>query len=374
MPKKSKNIYKRSDGRWEGRYIKSRIEGKAKYASIYGSSYNEVRDKLEKIQSEQEMTPEKKGAGTVSIVGSAWLAETALQLKKSTVNKYEDLLQKYILPEFGDLELSEITNEQLILFSNKLLSCGGARNQGLSKATVMAVISAMNRLRLYALRRDYAVSFNTECVDVHSEASDIRVFSVEEEASLVEWLMINYDATALSILLSLFTGIRIGELCALTWDDFHFSEGIFCVTKTMQRIRIKDDPMKRSEVRINVPKSECSVRDIPIPENLRKLLLESYEEGAYVTTGSQTEYVEPRTLANRFKSILKQAGIADANFHTTRHTFATRCVEQGFDIKCLSEILGHASVSITLNRYVHPSMKLKSENMKRMAELFPNLA
>ena len=233
-------------------------------------------------------------------------------------------------------------------------------------------MSAMNSLRIHALRRDCTVSFTTECVSLKKESTDARVLSVNEEERLIRWLCAHFDLTALAILLCLFSGIRIGEVCALNWNDFNFQEGVFSVTKTMQRVRIKGDPARKTEVQVLAPKSDCSERRIPIPDNLMGLLKEHCVPGAFLTTGDKKSFVEPRTLENRFKRILEKAGIPNINFHAaTRHTFATRCVEAGVDIKCLSEILGHADVSITLNRYVHTTMSLKSRNMAKLSGRFP---
>ena len=131
----------------------------------------------------------------------------------------------------------------------------------------------------------------------------------------------------------------------------------------------KDAPTK-TYISIDEPKSKCSIRTIPIPDNIMADLRRAYVNNAFVLTGSRISYVEPRTMENRFKAILEKCGIEDANFHALRHSFATRCVEVGFDIKSLSEILGHANVNITLNRYVHPTMELKRENMDKLSALF----
>lgn len=371
MPRIGSNIYKRKDGRWEGRYIKARIEGKAVYGAVYAHSYQDVKKKLDKARNTANNTTVRRESVTIIDAGTAWLSDAAPMLKESSLLKYEDILRCYISPYFGDALLSEITNVHIMDFGNKLLQAGGKNGQGLSKTTVQGIISTMNSIRIYALRHGHAVSFTTEGLCVKKDMPEFRVFSFEEEQRLVAWLTDHMSLTSLTILLCLFTGIRVGEACALTWDDFDFSTGTLSVNKTMQRMRVKGNPDKKTEIRITKPKSGCSARLIPMPENIRNMLYEHYRVGAYLLTGMKDEYIEPRTLQNRFKSILKQAGIEDANFHTTRHTFATRCVEQGFDIKCLSEILGHASVSITLNRYVHPTMSLKSKNMEKLSELFP---
>lgn len=139
----------------------------------------------------------------------------------------------------------------------------------------------------------------------------------------------------------------------------------------MQRIQNPDGEGEKTSVNISDPKSKCSIRNIPLPDILLSSLKHARCPGnTYFLTGHPHTFVEPRTLQNRFKSIAKKCHIEDAHFHVLRHTFATRCVELGFDLKSLSEILGHASVNITLNRYVHPSIELKQQNMNLLSDLF----
>lgn len=137
----------------------------------------------------------------------------------------------------------------------------------------------------------------------------------------------------------------------------------------MQRIQTPGGSNK-TKILIAEPKSQCSIREIPITKTLKDLLKLYRDDEGYVLTGKRDIFVEPRTMQNRYKTILKTCGISNANFHTLRHTFATRCIEVGFDIKSLSEILGHANVSITLNRYVHPSMELKQKNIDKLSCLY----
>ena len=126
----------------------------------------------------------------------------------------------------------------------------------------------------------------------------------------------------------------------------------------------------KTTIVISAPKSDCSIRTIPIPDDIFQILEKQQKKAnAYILTGNTYEYIEPRTLQYRFRSLMNQCDIEDAHFHVLRHTFATRCVELGFDVKSLSEILGHASVNITMNRYVHPSMELKQKNMNMLSNL-----
>lgn len=370
MPRTGENIYKRKDGRWEGRYIKERIGGKAKYAAVYARTYREVKRKLEEAKLElKKKKPSSAMDGKLSEIGPKWLSEVSVSLKESSTNKYEDILRCYILPEFGEYKLSEITNQQLIEFVNSMLANGGMKSQGLKPAMVAEILSVLNGIRVYAMKRDYAVAFSTECIRLKQEKKEIRVFSLEEEEQLLRYLQENMDLTALGILVSLFTGIRVGELCALKWDDINLRDKRMYVSRTMQRIRV-DGAEGKTEVKILEPKSSSSIRIIPLPEIIMEPLEQFHVPGTYLLTGDSTRYIEPRTMQNRFKKILVSCGIRDANFHATRHTFATRCIELGFDIKSLSELLGHASVAITMNRYVHPTMAHKTENMNRFSSLF----
>jgi integrase len=198
------------------------------------------------------------------------------------------------------------------------------------------------------------------------------VLSRGEQKRLEENIYANPDLCNCGILLCLYTGLRIGELCALKWENISLPDKVIHVTKTMQRTQKLTDREKiRTEVIITEPKSACSNRKIPIPKNIVRVLTPlQASPDAFFLSGRSDRYVEPRTMQNRFRHVLSQSNIDVMNFHVLRHTFATRCVELGFDIKSLSEILGHANVNITLNRYVHPSMELKEKNMDMLSELF----
>ena len=370
MPRKGENIYKRKDGRWEGRYIKGHSGGKAQYGAVYAGSYRETKKKLDEAKKALENKPCAARAGNMADIGQRWLSDMSATLKESSVNKYDDLLRCYILPVFGEYEFSEITNQNIIDFTSALLSNGGVEQQGLAPSTVAEVLSTLNSIRIYALKRNCAVAFSPECVSIKREQKDIRVFSLEEQNCLLEHLRENMNPSALGILVCFFTGIRIGELCALNWDDFNLPEKKVRIRRTMQRLRVDDPGGHKTAVRIFEPKSTCSMRTIPISAAIMELLEKYYTQGTFLLTCKHEKFIEPRTMQNRFKSILRSCNIFDANFHAIRHTFATRCIEVGFDVKSLSEILGHASVEITLNRYVHPSMDLKTANMKRLSDLF----
>ena len=183
-----------------------------------------------------------------------------------------------------------------------------------------------------------------------------------ERKRLESYLLHNQNNTNISVLLCLFTGLRVGELCGLKWSDIDFQNGAVSVCRTVQRI----NKHGKSEVAIGSPKSKSSVRIVPIPDFLLAILKAKRKgDDFYIITGT-SKPTEPRTMQNRFKSILKTCGIRNVNFHLLRHTYATICIENGFDPKTLSELLGHADASITLNRYVHSSMQMKKNYVSRL--------
>ncbi len=377
MPRKGENIYKRKDGRWEGRYIKSRtIEGKAIYGFVYAKSYQEVREKLivEKQNSKKNsfLVTQKKCENEMlfSELAFIWLQKNEYRFKESTIVKYENLLKLYILPAMGNQKLNQITDVFLEKFCEQLLFCGGEKKQGLSAKTVSDVLSLLRNILSDSMKSPNIYFKNINFRRTKSIFKEFRVLSQSEQRKLCKYLYENLNERNMGILLCLFSGIRIGEICALKWRDISLEDNIVSIDKTMQRLQRKNRE-KKTEIIISSPKSECSIRQIPLSVELIQVLKNmEKDDDCYVLTGERKKYMEPRTMQNYFKIVLKNCNIKDANFHSLRHTFATRCIEVGFDVKSLSEILGHANVNITMNRYVHPSMKLKKENMEKLTPLF----
>ena len=171
----------------------------------------------------------------------------------------------------------------------------------------------------------------------------------------------------IGILICLYTGLRVDEICALHWNDISLKEKTLYIHQTLQRLQNENINGKKTSLILSTPKSSCSIRTIPLPDDIA-VVLDNFpcKKEGYLLTGTDS-CIEPRTMQNHFKHVLKEATIEETNFHTLRHTFATRCVEAGFDIKSLSEILGHSNVNITMNRYVHPTLELKRQNMQRLS-------
>lgn len=182
--------------------------------------------------------------------------------------------------------------------------------------------------------------------------------------------MNNLCGRNIGLLLSLYTGLRIGEVCALKWEDIDFKKRILSVNKTIQRIYIKDGKHNQSKVIITLPKTQAANRKIPINtkflEILKKIKINSSD---YVVTGNSS-YLEPRAYRKYFLKVLKKARVKKFKFHSFRHTFATNCISLGIDYKTVSELLGHTTVNITLNLYVHPRLSQKRKCIDMICKVF----
>lgn len=381
MPRRGENIYKRKDGRWEGRYVKERIQGKIKYGYVFAKTYREVKDKLLVSKHPEDIVVEVQSSSQSPVqdnlfsdVARDWFSSRKSSWKHSSAVKYGNIVDLYLLPEFSNQVIMEITRDEVVQFGGKLLSNGGRKGEGLSPKTVAGIISVLKNVLEYASLTQGVTVANLKDVSIRQPQKQMRILSRAEQQRLSDYLRGNLNPCNLGILVCLYTGLRIGEICAMKWEDISFAEQYLYVHRTMQRLQIKEgkgDGEAKTSVVISTPKSDCSVRKVPIPEEIFVLLKESRQAGnKFLLTGMERAYVEPRTMQNRFKAVADKCDIDNVNFHALRHTFATRCVELGFDMKSLSEILGHATVNITLNRYVHPSMELKQKNMNMLSELF----
>lgn len=373
MPRKGENIYKRKDGRWEGRFIKGyKPDGKASYGYVYGYTYREAKEKLNLAAIDKKNLPvDKKDTAVFADLSQQWLLSQKTRVKESTFNKYSNLLALYILPRMGSIRVDKISYGDISGLCDELLRSGGKRNLGLSPKTVSDAMSVIKNIMRYALQSGYHPSFDIQLLRVKQPARELRILSQTEQNKLYAYLTRDPSTYDIGILICLLTGLRIGEVCALRWEDISFADHMISVHGTMQRIQDKADTGLKTKVVITAPKSVSGKRIIPIPRNLEQILKDmNCRKRGFVLSADGKAYTEPRVLQYRFQKIIQMLGIQQINFHALRHTFATRCIEVGFDVKSLSEILGHSSVSITMNRYVHPSFDLKRENMQRLSAAF----
>ena len=352
MPKRGENIYKRKDGRWEGRYIRGRSpSGGAVYGYVYACSYRECRVKRQKQLEALGDAPEQAASLTLAQAAGRFLADREKQLKESTRARYAYLLRHYILPGLGETSVGQLTANGISDF------LGGLQRGGLSGKSARDVGVLLKSVLKYSTRR-----LECSCPGLEAELpvyrrKQVSVFSADEVQRLARWVLSAPDGTGIAVLLALNTGLRLGELCALQFGDIDLKSGVVRVSKTVQRIPGEGG----TRLAVQPPKSDSSRRAVPLPGDMAALLNRlprSDSAQRYFLTGTDTP-MEPRTMQYRYRALLKAAGITYRNFHALRHTYASRCIERGVDVKSLSEMLGHADVRTTLQFYVHSSMEHK---------------
>ena len=351
------NIYHRKDGRWEGRISRGRREnGRRKYQYVFGKSREQVQSKMVEIKKISQAVSCEKSVETVI---SDWLNTTRVRVKESTFANYTMKVEKHIIPAFGSRIISQITEDDICKFiDNK-------KNEGLSIRYISDILIIIKSMFKYAVRL-YHIFNPMDGITLEKKGNpDIRLLDSEEQKLLENYISENHTLTTMGIALTMTTGLRIGELCALQWKDIDLEKRILTVRKTMQRIQTHNSTAKTKLI-ITEPKSESSKRNIPITKKVAELLSSFQgQSDEYILTGGNNP-IEPRTMQYRFAKILKNVNLPSVHFHALRHIFASTCIKLGFDVKALSELLGHSSVEITLNRYVHSSMDQKREYMERL--------
>lgn len=373
MARTGENIYKRKDGRWEARYIISYdSNGKAKYRYLYARTYTEVKTKLIKAQS-QAIIPSNVGINRDKDKYEYWLNEwlrsKQLVVKQSTYIRYRNTIENHIKPELGKYPISKISSDLIEQYVYNKLNCGRVDGKGgLSAKSMSDILVIVKESVKYAQSFGVTVICSFDRITFKKNCQEMRVLSIYEEQRLLSVLLKDFDRYKLGVYICLYTGIRIGELCALQWKNVSISEKVIKIERTMQRLQNEDpNALQKTHIIITEPKSFAALRTIPLPDFLIEVLKPFVgSPNTYILSGECKAVIEPRTMQNKFKAYLDEGQIDDANFHSLRHTFATRCVESGFEIKTLSEILGHSSVKITLDKYVHSSMQLKRSNMAKL--------
>jgi len=355
MARQGDNIHKRkSDGRWESRCLYfDKILNRKKYRYFYGKSYKEASDKREKFLHRGCMDKlEKPLNETLSFKEAAmeWLAAIKESSKQSTYVKYSMIYGKYLKETVDDILLADFVGSDV---SKKIFDYSFTN---LSDSLKKSICCVMNQILKY-VSQHYSMELPLlKCGKTSHKTKPTETFTKREQSALFSSLENNMDLHKMAISLSIQTGMRIGEICSLKWEDIDLEHRTIRVNRTVQRLAVENGQTKTALVE-TAPKSLFSKREIPVTQSVISMFVQSRHAGAYVFGGDKP--MEPRTLQNRFKKLLHTSGIRYRNFHVLRHTFATNCIANGMDVKSLSEILGHANVNITLNRYVHPSMDTK---------------
>ncbi len=362
MARRGNNIYKRKDGRYEGRVpVGYQENGKIRYKSVYARTLTEVKQKMAEIYSVNQDQYQTASRITFHDAAQQWLLAAKLRVKPSSYANYLNIVNKHLMPALGDIVMVKLTTARMNDFIWQKLNKGRLNGKGgLSAKSVRDIMTVFRSISVYTAR-EYGIR-EIYFTMPKTEQRRIDVLNANERNRLTRFLLASPDRTNAAVLLCLFTGLRVGELCGLRWEDIDLANRMISVNRTVQRVNHAGS----SEIIVGTPKSRSSIRVIPIPDFVAQFLARvKGGSDSYLITGTGKP-TEPRTMQNRFRRILKDCGIRTVNFHIIRHTYATVCVEHGFDPKTLSELLGHADASITLNRYVHSSVQLKREYVSRL--------
>ncbi len=298
---------------------------------------------------------------TFEEVAWMWQEEKRHYVKRSTYAAYALLLANHLVPAFGqEHDVTESMVQDFVL--TKL-------DYGLSQKSVKDMLVVMRMVLRYGSKKGYMdyrvidVKFPTE-----RERKEVEVLSRTSQQKIMKYLTENFSYMNLGIYICLCCGLRIGEICALRWEDIDLKAGVIRISKTIQRIYIKNGTDCRTEVIIGSAKTMSSMRIIPIAKDLKAMLRTRYrylDGDNYVLTNTARP-LEPRTYRNYYNRLMQSLQMPKLKFHSLRHSFATRCIESRCDYKTVSALLGHSNISTTLNLYVHPDMEQKQRCVEQM--------
>ena len=290
-----------------------------------------------------------------------WQADKKQYVKRSTYSAYSLLIANHLLPAFTGLnDVTEILVQDFVF--TKL-------EQGLSQKSIKDILIVLKMILRYGVKQGYLehreidVKFPTE-----RERQEVEVLSRNNQKYIMEYVQNHFTFMNLGIYICLCAGLRIGEVCALVWDDIDVESGVINISKTIQRIYVFDVGEKHTEVIIDTPKSKNSIREIPIARDLLKMIkpFKKVVNGSFYVLTNSDRPTEPRTYRNYYKRLMEQLHMPKLKFHGLRHSFATRCIESKCDYKTVSVLLGHSNISTTLNLYVHPNMEQKKKCVEQM--------
>lgn len=349
MSRRGENIYKRKDGRWEGRYIKGRrTNGTILYGYVYRNSYKSVKEQLTIMKAfyyDKYHNSNLIYDGTIEQWAKRWLVNIKEKLKMSTFVSYSSKLTLHVYPIIGNIPLKELNSENIEHWMKSL-------SASLAPSSVRVVFQVLNSCIKEAVEKNI-VLFNP-CSQISipkSSSSSISSLSESEEQQLQKYA--KSHPKGLPIILSLQTGLRIGEICGLKWQDINFSTNVLHVRRTIQRLPAQNQGGGNKTILVeSSPKSDYSIRTIPISKAIRSDLLSLKEESSSSYVFGQKNPAEPRLITYWFKKIIRETGLPNYRFHSLRHTFATRCLEKGVNIATISALLGHHSIKMTLDTYI----------------------
>ena len=371
MARHGENIRKRSDGRWEGRYIKGRsAEGKPCWGYVYGASYAEVKELSVRKKAEYGIYNLSSTNITFSEISEQWLYSVRQSVKESTYSHYQYTLRHYLLPVFGNFKVNMLDEKILEQGLLEVITPTRGKQRTLGATMAQECLSILRRICKYAAHFHLIRPLEISVKLPQKNSKAALPFTKEEQKKLQTFVMDSPIPRKIGLLLGFQLGLRIGEICGLKWGDFDLSTGIVTIQRTVNRISCENGHTK---IIVQSAKTKNSNRAIPLPKSLirvLKLLSENFSSETWFLSGNEEKPVEPRCYRKSIHGYLKKAGVHQAHPHMLRHTFATTCLQAHCDIKTLSELLGHANAEITLKRYVHSDMGRKRREMNRIFEDF----
>jgi len=348
MPRKGLNIYKRKDGRWEGRYpLGRKSNGRIRYGYIYGKDYTEVKEQLLQLRKHSINSLHYQSAGAITYQqwSSQWLNDIEQTVKMSTFAGYNYKIRHYFWPHLGACPLYQITSQMIQTMIDEWLE------HQISVSSIKLFMTLLQKTLSNAVEKGLIeTSPCTEVIFPKFQKPRIRALSLTEQKRLEQVIEGDGHPKALAVLMALHTGMRIGEIAALKWQNVRFDQNILVIESTYQRLPASHT--NQTILHYAGAKSSSSHRVIPMSAKLRQELIQLSESrtGVYVFA-SKKGPCEPRLLTYHFHRIREKAQLGKVHFHQLRHTFATRCLESGADIASVSALLGHASTQMTLDIY-----------------------
>lgn len=296
-----------------------------------------------------------------SQVAKEWLYLKKTKIKYSSYIKYEALILKHLIPYFDTYEMIKIDSCIISQFIETKY-----RDEHLSTSSLKILLYLIKSIVFYTNEK-YRLSIYISRIELPSKNKKLRLLDKNEQKQIESYCFLHHDILSLSILLSLYGGLRIGEICALQLDNIDIDRGVVLISQTVQRIKSQSN-RKKTELLIGPPKTSTSHRIVPIPRFLLSHIKENYQnyfQHEYYLLSKNHKPIDPRCIQTQFQRLCKQLDI-QVNFHALRHTYATNCVQKGVDVKSLSEIMGHSSVNIILNLYVHSSDEFKIRQIQKL--------
>ncbi len=298
---------------------------------------------------------------TISEIVETWKADKKQYVKKSSYSAYVLLIENHILPVFGNSHNIEEVEVQAFVFQ-KL-------EQGLSQKTIKDILIVLKMALKFGAKHKWLVyqPFDIQFPTVR-EKHNVEVLSRTHQKKIMQYIQEHFTFRNLGVYICLSSGMRIGEICALTWEDIDTDNGIINVRRTIQRIYTIEEGIRKTELILDTPKTKNSIREIPMSKDLLRMLkpIKKIVNNSFFVLTNEAKPTEPRTYRAYYKNLMKELGIPELKFHGLRHSFATRCIESKCDYKTVSVLLGHSNISTTLNLYVHPNMEQKKKAINQM--------